>query len=155
MIGLGLLASYLAALGISVALWQHLLGRELHASAPLVSFAVLAACGVPYLVAALLATEAQSAARCRFGSPLHRSWRSVPHSAAVWCWCRGFRQRSGSDRHRAADRAGRADRGGARVRSGRDPRPDYATHRRGVVRDEQLIRQVAVRDRLAHRGIRR
>jgi RND superfamily putative drug exporter len=60
-IGLGLLASYLAALGISVALWQHLLGRELHASAPLVSFAVLAACGVPYLVAALLATEAQSA----------------------------------------------------------------------------------------------
>ncbi|MFZ1174883.1 MAG: MMPL family transporter, partial [Mycobacterium sp.] len=56
-IGLGVLASYLAALGISVALWQHLLGRELHASVPLVSFAVLAACGVPYLVA----SAAQSA----------------------------------------------------------------------------------------------
>ncbi len=60
-IGLGVLASYLAALGISVALWQHLLGRELHASVPLVSFAVLAACGVPYLVAALIDSQAQSA----------------------------------------------------------------------------------------------
>ncbi len=60
-IGLGVLASYLAALGISVALWQHLLGRELHASVPLVSFAVLAACGVPYLVAALIDSRAQSA----------------------------------------------------------------------------------------------
>jgi RND superfamily putative drug exporter len=61
MIGLGVLASYLAALGISVALWQHLLGRELHASVPLVSFVVLAACGVPYLVAALIDSQAQSA----------------------------------------------------------------------------------------------
>ena len=50
--GLGVLASYLAALGISTAVWQHLLGHELHASVPLVSFAVLAAFGVPYLVAA-------------------------------------------------------------------------------------------------------
>ena len=56
-IGLGVLVSYLAALGISVALWQHLLGRELHASVPLVSFAILAACGVPYLIA----SAAQSA----------------------------------------------------------------------------------------------
>ena len=60
-IGLGVLASYLAALGISVALWQHLLGRELHASVPLVSFAILAACGVPYLIATLTATKPQSA----------------------------------------------------------------------------------------------
>jgi putative drug exporter of the RND superfamily len=59
--GLGVLASYLAALGISVALWQHLLGHELHASVPLVSFAILAACGVPYLIAAVIDTEAQSA----------------------------------------------------------------------------------------------
>jgi putative drug exporter of the RND superfamily len=50
-IGLGVPVSYLAALGISVALWQHLLGRELHAWVPLVSFAILAACGVPYLIA--------------------------------------------------------------------------------------------------------
>jgi RND superfamily putative drug exporter len=58
---LGVLASYLAALGISVALWQHLLGRELHAWVPLVSFAVLAACGVPYLIATLIDTTARSA----------------------------------------------------------------------------------------------
>ncbi|MCV6985978.1 MMPL family transporter [Mycobacterium shinjukuense] len=52
--GLGVLACHLAALGTSVALWQHLLGRELQASVPLVSFALLAACGVPYLVATLI-----------------------------------------------------------------------------------------------------
>ncbi|BBX97586.1 phthiocerol dimycocerosate exporter MmpL7 [Mycobacterium lacus] len=50
-VGLAVLASYLAALGIAVALWQYLLGRELHASVPLVAFALLAACGVPYLLA--------------------------------------------------------------------------------------------------------
>jgi RND superfamily putative drug exporter len=60
-VGIGVLASYLAALGISIALWQHLLGRELHASVPLVSFAILAACGVPYLIATLIATEGPSA----------------------------------------------------------------------------------------------
>jgi RND superfamily putative drug exporter len=60
-IGLGVLASYLAALGISVALWQHLLDRELQASVAPVSFAILAACGVPYLIATLIANEARSA----------------------------------------------------------------------------------------------
>jgi putative drug exporter of the RND superfamily len=60
-IGLGVLASYLAALGLSVALWQHLLDRELHASVAPVSFAILAACGVPYLIATVIDTEAQSA----------------------------------------------------------------------------------------------
>ncbi|HUO36561.1 MAG TPA: MMPL family transporter [Mycobacterium sp.] len=60
-IGLGVLASYVAALGISVALWQHLLGHDLHASVALVSFAMLAACGVPYLIATLITTEAHSA----------------------------------------------------------------------------------------------
>ena len=150
-IGLGVLASYLAALGISVALWQHLLGRELHASVPLVSFAVLAACGVPYLVAAL-STHRGTVCGHRVGS----GRRCAAHGARCRIRQRTgagvgrFLQRSGSDRHRSADRAGRADRGGARVRSGRDPRPDYATHRRGVARDGQLIRQVAVRDRLAH-----
>lgn len=49
--GVGVLAAYVAALGISVGVWQYLLGRELHAAVPLVSFAILAACGVPYLVA--------------------------------------------------------------------------------------------------------
>lgn len=49
--GLGLAVSYLAALGISVALWQHLLGHALHASVAPVSFAILAACGVPHLLA--------------------------------------------------------------------------------------------------------
>lgn len=48
--GLSVLASYLAALGISVVLWQHLLGNTLHASVAPVSFAILAACGVPYLL---------------------------------------------------------------------------------------------------------
>ena len=60
-IGVGVLASYLAALGISVALWQHLLGRELHAWVPLVSFALLAAFGVPYLIATLIDTATRSA----------------------------------------------------------------------------------------------
>ncbi|MDC9016415.1 MMPL family transporter [Mycobacterium marinum] len=46
----GLLAAYLAALGISTALWQYLAGREIPAAVPLVSFAILAACGLPYLL---------------------------------------------------------------------------------------------------------
>ncbi|WP_373155445.1 MMPL family transporter [Mycobacterium marinum] len=46
----GLLAAYLAALGISTALWQYLGGREIPAAVPLVSFAILAACGLPYLL---------------------------------------------------------------------------------------------------------
>lgn len=54
-VGVGVLASYLAALGVSIALWQHLLDRELNALVPLVSFAVLASCGVPYLVAGIKA----------------------------------------------------------------------------------------------------
>lgn len=62
-IGLGVLASYLAALGISVVLWQHLLDRELHATVPLVSFAILTAFGVPYLIATLLATDIASGAQ--------------------------------------------------------------------------------------------
>ncbi|MCV7197197.1 MMPL family transporter [Mycobacterium angelicum] len=49
--GLGVMVSYLAALGISVAVWQYLLGHALHASVAPVSFAILAACGVPYLLA--------------------------------------------------------------------------------------------------------
>ncbi|AKN18422.1 hypothetical protein B586_03320 [Mycobacterium haemophilum DSM 44634] len=65
-VGLGVLAAYLAGLGISVALWQHVLGRELQASVPVVSFAILASCGVPYLVASLkaarVAAEAKTAA---------------------------------------------------------------------------------------------
>ncbi|WP_099225577.1 MMPL family transporter [Mycobacterium persicum] len=55
--GLVVAASYLAALGISVALWQHLLDRELQAAVPLVSFAILAAFGVPRLAATFLATD--------------------------------------------------------------------------------------------------
>jgi len=62
-IGVGVLASYLAALGISVALWQHLLGRELHAPVPLVSFAILAACGVPYLIASAAQSAGTSSIR--------------------------------------------------------------------------------------------
>ncbi len=61
-VGLAMLASYLAALGISIVVWQHLLGGELQAAVPLVSFAILAACGVPFLVATLFASlEATSA----------------------------------------------------------------------------------------------
>ncbi|KJX75852.1 MMPL family transporter [Mycobacterium lepromatosis] len=56
-VGLGVLAAYLSGLGISVALWQHVLDRELQASVPLVSFAVLVSCGVPYLVAGLKAVR--------------------------------------------------------------------------------------------------
>ncbi|RFD27124.1 MMPL family transporter [Mycobacterium uberis] len=65
-VGLGVLAAYLAALGISVGLWQHALDRELQASVPLVSFAILASCGVPCLVAGLktayVATETKAVA---------------------------------------------------------------------------------------------
>lgn len=50
-VALGLLVAGLAALGISVLVAQHLLNDELHTSVALVSFAILAACGVPYLVA--------------------------------------------------------------------------------------------------------
>ncbi len=45
-VGVGVLASYLAALGVSIALWPALLDRRLNALVPLVSFAVLALCGV-------------------------------------------------------------------------------------------------------------
>ncbi|OSC40420.1 hypothetical protein B8W66_12905 [Mycobacterium decipiens] len=62
-VGLGVLASYLAALGVSVMLWQHLLDSELQAAVPLVSFALLAAFGVPYLIATVLATDATDGTR--------------------------------------------------------------------------------------------
>lgn len=53
-VGLGLVGSWLAGVGLSVAVWQYLLHRSLDLAAAPASFAVLAACGVPYLVAALL-----------------------------------------------------------------------------------------------------
>ena len=119
-VGLGVLASYFAALGISIAVWQHLLGHELHASVPLVSFAILAACGVPYLVATLIATEAQAA-----GTVSVR--RAIAPLTDARCPIRGrtgagvgrFRQRCQSGRYGSRDRAGCADRGGARVAAGR------------------------------------
>lgn len=60
-VGLGVLAPYLAALGIAVLLWQHLLDRDLQASVLPVSFAILAACGIPYLIACLVDSAAPSA----------------------------------------------------------------------------------------------
>ncbi|ORB87804.1 hypothetical protein B1987_23700 [Mycobacterium kansasii] len=54
-VGVGVAASYLAALGISVVLWQYLLNRQLQVAVPLVSFAILAALGAPYLIAAIAA----------------------------------------------------------------------------------------------------
>lgn len=94
-VGVGVLASYLAALGVSIALWQHLLDRELNALVPLVSFAVLASCGVPYLVAGIKAgriadeaTGARSKGRYPGGERLRRLRRSVAYSALAWCWCR-------------------------------------------------------------------
>ncbi|WP_075513635.1 MMPL family transporter [Mycobacterium ostraviense] len=68
--GLGLAVSYLAALGISVVLWQHLLDRELQAAVPLVSFAILAAFGLPRLVAALLAGESAGTVTLAGATPL-------------------------------------------------------------------------------------
>ncbi|WP_275899953.1 MMPL family transporter [Mycobacterium bourgelatii] len=50
-VGLGVLAAGLAALGVSAFVLQTLLHRDLHVSVALVSFVVLAACGIPYLVA--------------------------------------------------------------------------------------------------------
>jgi RND superfamily putative drug exporter len=67
-VGLGLLASYLAALGVSVALWQHLLDRELHASTAPVSLAILAACGVPYLFAGTLSARRSVAPLAALGA---------------------------------------------------------------------------------------
>lgn len=62
-VGLGVLAAYLGGLGISVALWQHILGHELQASVPLVSFAILAPCGVLYLVTSLEAARVSAEAK--------------------------------------------------------------------------------------------
>lgn len=94
-VGVGVLASYLAALGVSIALWQHLLDRELNALVPLVSFAVLASCGVPYLVAASKPVVSPTRQRVRGprgrypgGERLRRLRRSVAYSALAWCWCR-------------------------------------------------------------------
>ena len=53
-VGLGVLASFFAALGIAIGLWQYLLSRQLYAPVAPASFAILAACGVPYLIAALV-----------------------------------------------------------------------------------------------------
>ncbi len=53
-VGLGLLGSWLAGLGVAVVVWQHLRHGSVDSSAAAASFAVLAACGVPYLIAALL-----------------------------------------------------------------------------------------------------
>ncbi len=72
-VGLGVLASYVAALGISTALWQNLLDQDLDASMPLVSFAILAACGVPYLVAALKAPLSISETPAATTVPLRRA----------------------------------------------------------------------------------
>ncbi|KAA1250534.1 MMPL family transporter [Mycobacterium simiae] len=61
-LGLGMLASYFPALGISIVLWQHLMARELAAAVPLVSFAILAAFGIPYLIATLLVADSATGA---------------------------------------------------------------------------------------------
>lgn len=53
MVGAGLLGCWLAGLGVTTAIWQYLLHRSVDAAAAPASFAVLAACGVPCLVAAL------------------------------------------------------------------------------------------------------
>ncbi|GAB7144338.1 MMPL family transporter [Mycobacterium riyadhense] len=66
--GLGVLASYLAALGISVAVWQHLLGHALHPSVAPVSFAILAACGIPYLLAAAVSVRSALAPLMALGA---------------------------------------------------------------------------------------
>lgn len=56
-VGLGLLAAYLAGLGVAVVVWQYLRHGSVDASAAPASFAVLAACGVPFLIAALVPTR--------------------------------------------------------------------------------------------------
>ena len=53
-VGLGLLGSFVAGLGVTVAVWQYLRHGLVDAPALPASFAVLAACGVPLLIAALV-----------------------------------------------------------------------------------------------------
>ncbi len=53
-VGLGLLVSCLAGLGVTAAVWQYLLHGSVDASVVPASLAVLAACGAPYLIAALI-----------------------------------------------------------------------------------------------------
>lgn len=60
-VGLGLVGSWLAGLGITVGLCEHLLFRAVDASVGPASFAILAACGFPYLVAALFTDSLVSA----------------------------------------------------------------------------------------------
>ncbi|WP_205877183.1 MMPL family transporter [Mycobacterium camsae] len=53
-VALGIVGSFLAGLGVSVGVWQYLLHGSVDASAAPTSFAVLAACALPYLIAALV-----------------------------------------------------------------------------------------------------
>lgn len=77
-LGLGVAASYFAALGISVVLWQHLMARELGAAVPLVSFAILAAFGVPYLIATLLAADSVGGAPSASTASVRRAVAPLP-----------------------------------------------------------------------------
>lgn len=124
-VGVGVLASYLAALGVSIALWQHLLDRELNALVPLVSFAVLASCGVPYLVAGIKAGRiADEATGARSKGAVSGRGSGCAACGAQWRIRRWpgagvgrFLQRAQSDWHGCCARSGRADHGAASVAS--------------------------------------
>ncbi|WP_158016057.1 MMPL family transporter [Mycobacterium basiliense] len=79
-VGVGMLLAYLAALGISIALWQDLVGSPLQASVPLVSFAALLTCGIPYLIAGLVATDEGAAG----ATPVRRAFAPLAALSAVF-----------------------------------------------------------------------
>lgn len=60
-VGLALMGSCLAGLGVTVAVWQFLLHGSVDAAAVPASFAMIAACGAPHLIAALAGADSRRA----------------------------------------------------------------------------------------------
>lgn len=94
-VGVGVLASYLAALGVSIALWQHLLDRELTpwsrwCRSPS-SLRAASRISLPASKPVVSPTRQRvRGPRGRYpgGERLRRLRRSVAYSALAWCWCR-------------------------------------------------------------------
>lgn len=82
-VGLGLAGSYLAGLGVTVAVWQYLLHGSVDALAAPASFAVLAACGVPYVIGALLTVRRAIAPLAAAGGILGAGLMLLGSSVAV------------------------------------------------------------------------
>lgn len=82
-VALALLGSYLAGLGVTVGVWQYLLHGSVAAAAVPASFAVLAACGVPYLMAALVPIQRGAAPLAAAGGALGAGLMLLGSSVAL------------------------------------------------------------------------